>query len=41
MCSSDLAEGGKRLKFVTSEIEKLEGRWLELSTQIDEMTAVS
>ena len=38
---AELAEGGKRLKFVASEIEKLEGRWLELSTQIDEMTAVS
>ena len=33
------ADAGKRLKLVTDEIERLEGRWLELSTQIDEMTA--
>jgi ATP-binding cassette subfamily F protein 3 len=33
------ADAGKRLKVVADEIEKLEGRWLELSTQIDEMTA--
>ena len=33
------AEAGKRLKAVTDEIEQLESRWLELSTQIDEMTA--
>jgi ATP-binding cassette, subfamily F, member 3 len=33
------AEAGKRLKVVADEIERLEGRWLELSTQIDEMTA--
>ncbi len=35
------AEAGKRLKVVTDEIERLEGRWLELSTQIDEMTAAA
>jgi len=33
------ADKGKRLKMVTDEIEKLEGRWLEVSTKIDEMTA--
>jgi ATP-binding cassette, subfamily F, member 3 len=33
------ADASKRLKAVTDEIERLEGRWLELSTQIDEMTA--
>ena len=33
------AEAGKRLKAVGGEIEKLEGRWLELSTQIDAVTA--
>ena len=36
---AELAEGGKRLKFVGNEIEKLEARWLDLGTQIDEMTA--
>jgi ATP-binding cassette subfamily F protein 3 len=35
---TELAEKGKRLKAVTDEIEKLEGRWLEVSTQIDAMT---
>ena len=35
---TELAEKGKRLKVVTDEIEKLEGRWLEVSTQIDAMT---
>jgi ATP-binding cassette subfamily F protein 3 len=34
-----LADKGKRLKLVRDEIEQLEGRWLELSTQIDAMTA--
>jgi ATP-binding cassette subfamily F protein 3 len=34
---ADLAEKGKRLKAVGDEIEQLEGRWLELSTQIDAM----
>ncbi|KNZ31613.1 MAG: ABC transporter [Methylibium sp. NZG] len=33
------ADAGKRLKAVAEEIERLEGRWLALSTQIDEMTA--
>lgn len=34
-----LAEAGKRLKAVNDEIERLEARWLELSTRIDEMTS--
>jgi len=36
---AELADKGKRLKIVTDEIEKLESRWLEVSTQIDAMTA--
>jgi len=38
---AELAEKGKRLKVVSDEIEKLESRWLEVSTQIDVMTAES
>jgi ATP-binding cassette subfamily F protein 3 len=34
-----LAENGRRLKTVAAEIERLESRWLELSTQIDAMAA--
>ena len=34
-----LADTGKRLKAVGDEIERLEGRWLELSTQIDTLAA--
>ncbi len=34
---SAVAEGGRRLKVIAEEIEQLEGRWLELSTQIDEL----
>jgi ATP-binding cassette subfamily F protein 3 len=34
-----MAEAGKRLKTIAEEIEKLEGRWLELSTRIDALTA--
>jgi len=33
------ADKGKKLKLITDEIEKLEGRWLEVSTKIDEMTS--
>ncbi|HEX2540540.1 MAG TPA: ATP-binding cassette domain-containing protein [Caldimonas sp.] len=32
-----LAENGRRLKLVAEQIEQLEARWLELSTQIDEI----
>ena len=32
-----LAETGKRLKAIVEQIERLEARWLELSTQIDEI----
>ncbi|MBS0442615.1 MAG: ATP-binding cassette domain-containing protein [Proteobacteria bacterium] len=34
-----IAEAGKRLKKVNEDIERLEGRWLELSTRIDELGA--
>ena len=37
---SDMADNGKRLKQVLAEIETSEARWLELSTQLDEMTAL-
>ena len=32
-----LAETGKRLKAIVEQIERLEARWLELSTQLDEI----
>ena len=35
LAADQLADSGKRLKSVTDEIERLEARWLELSTQID------
>ena len=34
-----LADSGKKLKAITEEIDRLEGQWLELSTQVDEMAA--
>ncbi len=34
-----IAEAGKRLKAIGDQIEQLEGRWLELSTRIDELGA--
>jgi ATP-binding cassette subfamily F protein 3 len=37
--AAERVDGGKRLKLLADEIEALEGRWLELSTQIDAMTA--
>jgi ATP-binding cassette subfamily F protein 3 len=39
--AAELADKGKRLKLVNDEIEKLESRWLDVSTQIDAMTAPS
>ncbi|MDO9314773.1 MAG: ATP-binding cassette domain-containing protein [Burkholderiaceae bacterium] len=36
---AQLAESGKKLKAITEEIGRLEGQWLELSTQVDELTA--
>ena len=36
-----IAEAGKRLKAVNEDIERLEGRWLELSTRIDELGAAA
>jgi ATP-binding cassette subfamily F protein 3 len=35
--AADLAESGRKLKAVTDEIESLESRWLDLSTQIDRL----
>ena len=37
--ASRLAEQGRRLKQVNDEIETLEARWLELSTQLDALSA--
>ncbi|HEX6706512.1 MAG TPA: ATP-binding cassette domain-containing protein [Albitalea sp.] len=39
LAPAELADKGKRLKLVGDEIEQLEGRWLELSTQIDALTS--
>ena len=36
---AQLAEAGKRLKRLSEEIEQLEARWLELSTEIDALSA--
>ena len=36
-----LAQDGKRLKVVADQIETLESRWLELSTQIDDHAAAA
>ena len=41
LAPEQMAEAGKRLKTIAEEIEKLEGRWLELSTRIDELTAAA
>jgi len=35
--ATERAEGGRRLKAIGAQIEQLEARWLELSTQIDEI----
>jgi len=40
LAPSDMADNGKRLKQVLLEIETSEARWLELSTQLDEMAAL-
>jgi len=34
---TQLADGGKRLKAIGEQIETLEARWLDLSTQIDQL----
>jgi len=39
LAPAELADKGKRLKAVAEEIDELEGRWLELSTQIDALSA--
>lgn len=36
--AKDLAEAGKKLKRLLDEISAVEGRWLELSTQIESLT---
>jgi len=36
---AQLADSGKKLKTISEEIERLEGQWLELSTQVDELSA--
>jgi len=36
---AQLAEHGKKLKALSEEIGLLEGQWLELSTQVDELSA--
>jgi ATP-binding cassette subfamily F protein 3 len=36
-----IADAGRRLKAVNDEIERLESRWLELSTRIDELSAAA
>ena len=35
--TAKLAETGRRLKEIVEQIEKLEARWLDLSTQLDEI----
>ncbi len=35
--TAQLAESGKRLKAIVEQIEQLEARWLELSTQLDDI----
>jgi ATP-binding cassette subfamily F protein 3 len=37
----DLADKGKKLKTILDEIAALEGRWLELSTEIDSLSAAT
>ncbi|XVJ69743.1 MAG: ATP-binding cassette domain-containing protein [Rhizobacter sp.] len=37
----DLADKGKKLKTILDEIALLEGRWLELSTEIDSLSAAT
>ncbi len=39
LAPAQLADNGKKLKVITEEIERLEGQWLELSTQVDELSA--
>jgi ATP-binding cassette subfamily F protein 3 len=36
---AQLADNGKKLKALAEEISLLEGQWLELSTQVDELSA--
>jgi ATP-binding cassette subfamily F protein 3 len=41
LAPEQMAAAGKRLKVIAEEIERLEGRWLEISTRIDELTATA
>jgi len=41
LAPSDLADSGKRLKAIGEQIDALEARWLELSTQIDQLAEAS
>ncbi len=36
---AQLVDSGKKLKTITEEIDRLEGQWLDLSTQVDELSA--
>ena len=37
----EIAETGRRLKTCNDEIEQLEERWLELSEEIEQLTAMA
>ena len=39
LSAADRAEQGKRLKSLTDEVEALESRWLELTEEIEQLSA--
>ncbi len=39
LSSQEIADAGKRLKVLTSEVEQLEERWLALSDQLETLAA--
>ena len=39
MPPAEIADNGKRLKAATDEIAKLEERWLEVSSELEALTA--
>ena len=39
MPPAEIADNGKRLKAATDEITKLEERWLEVSSELEALTA--
>ena len=41
LAPAQLADSGKKLKALNEEIDLLEGQWLELSTQVDELSKAS